>query len=221
MIYIKSIPSSSYAEVGQKAPLRWCVLDVADDGTAVGQHGWWKCKDFLNDSVIYLHTGKEFNMYGFQNKLKLNCGEAFVALKNVPEFFEENLGYLNEWLAERDMPLIVVDLHDGGCGVEKVITIDEYYFSSTYTISVITSLIRSCVYKKMVNDISECFAQEPTLVGYMDKVDKCFTRANDALFKKLLYKNYQYSQETPGDTYTIHNAGLQSWTNSGAFAECN
>lgn len=217
MIKIVSIPSASYAEVSQKAPLRWCVLDVKEDGTAVGQHGWWKCKDFLNDSVIFMATGKEFDMYGYVNPLQLNDGVGYVALKAVPEFFEENLGYLNEWLVERDMPPITVHEHDGGKGVEKVIGIDEYYWCSTFTISVITSLIRSCVYKKMMNDVTELFAQEPTLTGYMDKVDNVFVQNNTPMFKKLLYKNYQYDRNNMGSTYTIHNAGLQSWINSGAF----
>lgn len=217
---IKHIPSASYAEMGQKAPLCWSVLKVEEDGSAIGQHGWWICKDFLNDSVVYLRTGKEFLMYGYQNKLVLNDIGAYVALKNVPDFFEENLGYLNSWLCERGMEPITWHEHDKGCDVQAVIGVPTSYWESTFTISAITSLIRSCVYKKLVNDISEMFAEEPTLSGYFDKVDKVLRPENMPLFKQLIYKNYQYdgsNLDTP--EHIIHTAGLQRWINSPGFLE--
>lgn len=217
---ISFIPDSSYAEVSQKSPMRWSVLFVNEDGVATGQHGWWKCKDFLNDCVIYLHTGRKFPMYGFNNELKLNDGVAYVALKNIPDFFEENLGYLNEFLAERGLPVITWHEHDGGCGVQAVIGIDEKYWCSTFTISVITSMIRSCAYAKLVNDISEFWQHEPTLVGYIDSVLPHFVPENFEKCAKILFKNYQYDGTTAltCSTYSIHNAGLQSWLNSGAFS---
>lgn len=221
-VSIKHIPNISYAEVSQKSPMRWCVLKVEADGSAVGQHSWWKCKDFLNDSVMYLRTGKEFPMYGYSNKLVLNDFGAYVALKSIPDFFEDNLGHLNNWLVERGLPEILWFDHDEGCGVEAVIGIPKEYWDSTFAISAITSLIRSCVYKKMVNNVSELFAQEPTLNGFMENVDKIFKPVNFPMFNELIYKNYQYDGKGDNkNTYTIHNAGLQSWINSpGVVEQC-
>lgn len=219
---IKNIPSQSFCEVPQKSPLLWSVLFVDDAGNAEGQHGWWKCKDFLNDSVVYLRTGKEFPMYGYKNKLKLNEDGAYVALKNIPKFFEENLGYLNTWLVERNLEPITWHEHDGNFGVQAVIGIPTDYWQSTFTISAITSLIRCCVYKQLVNNIDELFNEEPTLNGYIDSVKKIFIPDNMPMFKQLIYKNYQYdgsNVNTPN--HTIHNAGLQSWINSpGLLALC-
>jgi hypothetical protein len=220
-IKIASIPSASYAEVSQKSDMRWAVVHVNEEGVATGQHGWWKCKDFLNDSVIFLATGREFPMYGYQNKLTLNEEGAFVALKNIPDFFKDNLAHLNHFLAGRDMPPISWVEHDKGCKVEAVIIIPTFYWESTFTISAITSMIRSCVYKK-ISSMEEGFAEEPTLKGYIEKLLPVFVVSNRPIWKGLLFKNYQYDGSTKekvfaAGTTTIHNCGLQSWLNSGAF----
>lgn len=210
-----NIPSQSFSEVSQKAPLRWALCYREDATTFTGQHGWWKCKDFLNDTVVYLATGKEFSIYGYKNVAKINEEGGWVALKNVPEFFEHNLAILNEWLLDRGFTPIDY-LHISGGAVEHAIMIPREYWGNTFFISVITSLIRACVYEKG-DDLEKFVFNEPTLMEYWHQVKALLKPEHTEYFNKLLFVNYQYdSSNHPAsyDTHVYHNAGLQSWINS-------
>jgi len=213
MFKVKSIPSQSFSEVPQKAPLRWAVCHL-DKGTLTGQHGWWKCKDFLNDSVVYLETGKEFGVYRYNNKLKINDEGGYVALKNVPAFFDDNIAVLNKWLKKRGFAELSLHEHDKGCNVERVILIPRIYWKNTFLISIITSLIRACVFKpeKTVEDMMK---NEATFSGYTNKVLPLFVPENVDKMNHLLYLNYQYyGKDNFSNTTAIHNAGMQTWANS-------
>jgi len=213
MFKVKSIPSQSFAEVGQKAPLRWAVC-YADGKTLIGQHGWWKCKDFLNDSVVYLDTGKEFGVYGYNNKLKINDEGGYVALKHVPKFFASNVAVLNAWLKKRGFAELSLHEHDGNLGVEAVILIPTIYWKNTFLISIITSLIRACVFQEE-KTVEAMMAHEDTFNNYTDKVLPLFVPENVDKMNQLLFLNYQYSgRKMLDNTYNIHNAGMQSWSNS-------
>ncbi len=206
-----TIPTQGFSEIDQKAPLRW-ALTYRDGDVFAGQHGWWKCKDFLNDVVIYLQTGMEFGIYGFNNKAKLNEDGGYVALKNVPEFFEHNLALLNEWLIERGFTPIDY-MHEGD---SHVILIPTEYWQNTFYISAITSLIRSCVYAKH-DTFDECMAEEPTLQGFGTKLMMQLLPENTEKFNNLLFLSYQYNRDNQPpahSTHIYHNAGLQSWINS-------
>ena len=214
-----TIPHQSFSEVGQKAPLRW-ALCYKDGDSFEGQHGWWKCKDFLNDTVVYLRTGQEFEIYGYENKAKINDEGGYLALKNVPAFFEDNLIMLNEQLLS--VGLEPIECFNGEGEVEKVVLVPSFYWSNTFFISFITSLIRSCVYAKTTAFI-DCINKEETLTGYFNKAwDKLKPEHFDRM-NELMFLNYQYNAKDLGkcDTYLIHNAGLQSWCNSWdkAFSE--
>lgn len=207
-----NIPSQSFAEVPQTAPLRWALGYINGD-VFEGQHGWWKCKDFLNDVVIYLKTGKNFDMYGFNNKAKLNEEGGYLALKNVPDFFGDNLTLLNKHLLNKGFaPIDYVDVDDKV--VDGYILIPSMYWENTFLISVITSYIRACVYSKC-SSWEECVKNESTLTGFYSKVEEQLTLDNLPILNKTLYLNYQYNGTMPiNDTYAVHNAGLQSWLNS-------
>jgi hypothetical protein len=205
------IPSANYSEIDQKAPLRW-ALTYRDGDTFTGQHGWWKCKDFLNDVVVYLQTGKEFEIYGFKNKAKLNDDGGYMALKNVPAFFEHNLALLNEFLIERGFPPLDY-LREGD---SHILLIPTEYWTNTFFISVITSLIRACVYQQC-ETFEHCMVNEPTLKGFSSKMLEQFKLENVEKFNNLLFLSHQYnnSNHPPSySTHVYHNAGLQSWLTS-------
>jgi len=215
MIDLKKMPPDSYAEVSQKAPLRWAMIVEQEDGTWAGEHNWWKCKDFLNDVVFYLRTGKEFPMYGFKNKVTKQDSHYTFALKHIPNYFEDNLGYLNNFLVNLGHPDIGFAADIQGHDAECAIFIPAYYFTNTFYISLITSLIRSCVYQPIVNgDDMTMFRTEPTLVDYLDQALEQFLPEMKEKKDALIYRNYQYNGNNVGGTYTIHNAGLQSWIDS-------
>ena len=218
MLSIKHIPSNKYAEESQPLKMRWCVLDVSDTDNVVGQHGWWQCKDFLNDCVFYLATGTEFSVYRFPNKLKLNNGLSYIALKDAKACFIPNYLKLNEWLISKGLPrLFRLKEHDGGCGVQHIIKIPAFYWSNTFLISFITSLLRSCGYKEFsgtIEDIHEMFLNEPTLQnGYFAKAVSLLEKVDKAEMDKLVFKNYAYDATNYQDAYYVHNAGLQKWVN--------
>lgn len=214
MYKLKPIPCTHYSEVAQTNPMRWACLFL-EDNVFVPQSGWWKCKDFLNDVVIYHELGKEFPMYGFQNKVKLNDEGGFVALKDVPVHFHDNLGVLNTWLVEKGFePILIVSDFEKAFDVATILLIPRTYWKNTFLISIITSLIRSCAFAKATT-VKQLVKKEATFNSYWEKVDALFVPQNLDKMNQLVFINYQYSKKTlPGSEYTYHNAGMQTWSNS-------
>lgn len=215
MFKIAPIPKGGYSEVSQTAPLRWVMMHE-QDGTLTAQHTWWKCKDFLNDVVVFLRTGQQFGIYGFNNTAKINDAGGYLALKHVPPFFAKTLKLLNEYLGSKKLPKIMPVDTDKAQDVEWVLLVPSFYWTSTFAISLITSLIRACVYADE-STFKKCVAHESTLEGYFDRTMALFVPENFTKIEQLIYLNYQYSFKKPpasSSTHIIHDAGLQSWTNS-------
>jgi hypothetical protein len=204
----------TYSEVSQENPLRWrlCLLK---DGTLIPQSSWWKCKDFLNDVVIYLRTGKVFSVYSFHNEQKINDEGGYMALKAVHASFDKNLPILNKYLTSKGFPALSLVDHDKGEGTEKVVLIPTIYWQNTFYISYITALIRSCCFTecKTIEELAE--QEEKTEGDWFKKIDSLFNTKLTLKMNELVYLNYQYSSKTGYDkTYAIHNAGMQTWFES-------
>lgn len=185
-------------------------------GTLIPQSGWWKCKDFLNDVVLYIQTKQEFGIYGFNNKAEINDDGGYLALKNVPKFFTKTFALLNDFLQTKHLPPLSLVEHDGKNNIEQVVFVPMFYWTNTFAISLITSLIRACVYADEPT-FEKCMKHEETLTNYTNKVFKVFVPENFDKIKELMFLNYQYNIKNPPaphSTHIFHNAGLQSWTNS-------
>jgi len=218
MFKLAPIPNTHYSEVSQVSPMRWaCLFLDHTEEKFLAESAWWKCKDFLNDVVVYHRLKREFPMYGFQNKVRLNLSGGYLALKSVGEAFEANLAVLNTWLVKRgfdDIGLMKKDEVEFSSGATHIILIPPAYWQNTFMISIITSLIRSCAFKPK-KSVEELVKQEDTFNGYWEKVSALFVPQNVEKMNTLVFLNYQYSGLTvPDSNYTIHNAGMQSWSNS-------
>ena len=205
---------SSYSEVNQPSPMRWRVYFADKDNVLHPQSNWWKCKDFLNDVVFYLATGKVFSIWSFNNEHQVNDEVVYMGLKAIPDHvpFIDNLKILNKFLDQQQMPSVgIVDVE----GVQYMLTIPRIYFENTFYVSAITSLIRGCVYGT-VKTVDDIFVAEGTINNpkYKTSVIKWLSPQTREKFKKLLYLNYQYSGHKFVTDSAIHNAGLQAWTNS-------
>jgi hypothetical protein len=210
-----SVSSEPYCEVSQVNPLRWRVC-LKEGDNLVPQSDWWKCKDFLNDVIIHLRTGKVFGIYGFKNNHKINEEGGYMALKEVHQAFEDNLVLLNGYLKKKEFPTIEVVPHDGKeDGTEKVVLIPSLYWQNTFYISFITAAIRACCFNKHTDVIKMMNDEEKFQGGWFAKVDKYLDRKYTDKMNELMYLNYQYSSKTGFDhTHCIHNAGIQSWISS-------
>ena len=210
---------SSYAEVSQTSPMRWRVYLANKNGVLTAQSNWWKCKDFLNDTVFFLETGYAFSIYGYNGGYQVNDKIVYVGVKNIPENvpFLDNLKVLNAFLKDQEMPEVEVYTVEG---VQYMLGIPRMYFENTFYISAITSLIRGCVYAP-VSTIQDIMSIEPTTksVKYQTSIKKWLTPKTREKFREILYLNYQYHGKEFQGEYAIHNAGLQSWTNSPMSAE--
>jgi hypothetical protein len=215
---IKSIPQGSYAEVPQQSPMRWVNLTLTDDGYLKGLSRWWKCKDFMNDVVIKTMLGKSFPMYGFDNSVFSAQHCNYVGVKNVGDFFVEWVtGFVNPWLLSKGLPEVSINPAEG-CDVEWVLGIPIDYFQNTFFISSLTSIIRAGTYGK-VDHFRTALEKEPTLRDeYLDSVLEWFCLDRAEFCDSLVFVNFQYNKNMlPSSDYVFHNAGLQSWIDSGVF----
>lgn len=204
-----------YSEVSQVNPLRW-RLCLRDGDKLIPQSNWWKCKDFLNDVVIYLRTGHVFSVYSFNNEQKINEEGGYMALKNVHESFEKNLPVLNGYLLSKGFPGLSLVPCKATDETTHVVLIPTVYWQNTFYISYITALIRSCCFKEE-STIEKLVEHEHYLQGgWFKKLDKMFETKYTEEMNKHIFINYQYSGKNKdfSNTYSIHNAGMQTWYNS-------
>jgi hypothetical protein len=207
---------TGYSEVPQVNPMRWRLCLKKDD-TVIPQSNWWKCKDFLNDVVVYLRTGKVFSVYSFNNEQKINEEGGYMALKFVAKCFDENLPVLNKYLESKGFPTLTNCTFDGTVdGTEKLLLIPPIYWQNTFYISYITALIRSCCFKKHT-DMKHMVEEEQYLKdGKFATFDKYLDTKLIEKMNELVYINYQCSGPGTGydNTYNIHNAGICTWHES-------
>ena len=213
--------NSTYAEEGQKNPIRWKTLFKEQDGSFTDQSGWIKCKDFYNDTVAFFKEGSVFSIYSYQNKIKKNDEGVYFLLKNITErpTFLENIAVVNKRLKE-----------DLGCEVQVweqdkehlMFLIPNELWETTYRISMITMVVRLCNYGiayKTWEDLWDSHAP-------VYKVEHSFTQdaKNNALkwgfqvpeqFREYWwYCSKEYNSKTKPKTVggTIHNCGVSTWS---------
>jgi hypothetical protein len=132
--------NTTYAEVGQKNPLRWKTLLRAGDSFK-DQSGWIKCKDFYNDTVAFFKEGSVFSIWSYQNKIEKNDEGVYFLLKYISDqkAFAENIAVFNKRL-KKDLGC-TVDIIDADKD-EAIILIPNELWESTYRISMVTMVIR-------------------------------------------------------------------------------
>lgn len=211
-----------YAEEGQPNPLRWLILSGTPETGFVNESAWLRCKDFFNDYAVAYNGGPRFGIYGFSTEV-MNIpkkGEpVFMALNGTTKEFLHNLLALNDWLyTKQKCPLVTYYKTDKA---DSIIEIPGYYFQNTYTISLLSLIIR------LINHETKFKSFDDVLVykGFPDKDQQKWNQviAKDVFFalpekfkKYTWYAGENYNSETKDlPVYQlsglVHNGGVLSY----------
>jgi hypothetical protein len=218
---IKIQDNSTYAEEGQKNPLRWKTLFREDTTNFVDQSGWIKCKDFYNDTVAYFKEGSVFSIYSYKNAVKKNDEGVYFLLKYIKDktSFFKNIEVVNQQLfKDLKCQLGVWDHKDD----EMVLCIPNELWETTYRISMITMVVRLCNYGCTYGAWEGLWAPDAPV----NKIEHSFTMEakNNALKNGFLvpekFQKYWWycgpehnSEKVKGQTGgTIHNNGVSNWS---------
>jgi hypothetical protein len=222
MFNIKLSDNSTYAEEGQKNPLRWKTLYKEADGSFTDQSGWIKCKDFYNDSVAYFKEKSVFSIYAYKNDIKKNDTGVYFLLKFVQDkkSFLHNLNVVNTRL-HADLKC-EVGYWDLPAADEMLIHIPNELWETTYRISMITMVVRLCNYGNEYGTWESIWDTHAPVY----KVEHSFTQQAKDNAQKMgflvpdKFKDYWFycgpkynSKVAPKTTGgTIHNNGVSNWS---------
>lgn len=207
----------SYSESSQPNNIRWCILSGTIEDGFVNESSWLKCKDFFNDYVVAYNGGKRFSIYSFNTQKMLIPAKGenvYVAVKDVCPSFTPNLELLNEWL---DCPIEIYNNEQG-----YILELSEYYFRSTYNISLITLMIRLCNTEHKFSSVEE-FAEYKQFPkqdqDLWDNVMKhlYFFNLPEQLQQYIWYEGAQYNDKVyQGGEYNlasfVHNNGVIAYS---------
>lgn len=214
-------PHTSYAEVGQTNQLRWICLFREADSTDTSlvfseQTKQWKCKDFLNEIVAKLH-GHLLGCYGFTaDSVQTNDEGVWVKLLNIhnKDAYRANIGSINE--LARAQGFADVTLHEIEDGF--VALLPRQYFDSTYSVSLLTYLMRVSNVPHAISD--KTFKEHPTKsidnpfpAVYNQVLEQGFTTPNNVGGSYYYYgRKHDYSKKP--QVMMVHNCGVAQWTNT-------
>lgn len=216
--------NSSYCEVPQVNPLRWKTLHKVGDNEFVDQSGWWKCKDFLNDTVAFFKQGSKFSIYSYKNDIKANDEGVYFLLNFIAnkDRFQKNLEVVNKRLnADLGCKVDVVPVDDKK---QLIILIPPVCWESTYRISMITLLIRLCNYDQEFKKWEDIWDSKSVLFKdgvvasshtYFLNNAKTMGFAVPKQFQEYWYyagPNYNSTKLPKQTGLIIHDDGILSWS---------
>lgn len=215
--------STEYGELSQKSPLRWEILFKEGD-EFIPQTSLFKCTDFFNDLVGAVH-GTFIKIYNFDTKkISLNKEEIFVRLHHIT-----NMEVFLESYYKTIVPMIqrafgVIPKLEPLSTSQALLTLPIVLFSSTFSISLFTWLVRLLTFlNKPVNDIKDLLQPEicrKDSKGYIDSYNQLicqhgFTRHerfndvwaynNGPYNDGIVYKNSELT------SHVLHCNGVLAW----------
>jgi len=208
-----------YTESGQPNPLRWRIM-YREKNTLTSQANLMRCKDYFND-LVALRQGHAFSVYGFKNDtVKFNKWGLYLLLTDIgkPDQYIENVNKAINVRMKADRGTTLRCWKQGDHSV--VIRIPLKLWNDTYTISLVTMLLRVCN-----NNIDlTCWDDLYAPTSPLNTIERSFTQEAKAITKHLGFKPpidtwYWYSSAFNGDKgwnatiggLTIHNNGCSSW----------
>jgi hypothetical protein len=212
---------NTYAEEGQPNPIRWLILSGTPETGFKNESEWLKCKDFFNDYAVAYQGGKRFNIYGFDtsNMHIPKTGEpVYIAVKETTEYFDVNMGVVNQWLSDRGLPRI--SCHKGTNDADYVLEFPEYFFRNTYNISLISLIIRLCNIEYFFKDFEEMkvyqtFPQKDQQKWNQVVAKDVFFNIPKKLQEYIWYCGKQHNSKNPPADYAlsslVHNCGVLTW----------
>jgi hypothetical protein len=209
-------------ESPQKNPIRWRILKQQKDDQCSPQTSFFRCKDYFND-VVAAYRGKFFTEYGFNNKLiDLSDDKLLVQIK----FLENKENYcatlnaaINPKLEAEGLPKLVYDDVEGETDT-LVLFFDRKLFDNTYTISLLTYLLRianqvdaHATYESLVTSMN-AKTDRPFYIHYDKVVSGKFQSPLNEPFWWWTSANYNSKkQEDNCQGGWVHNNGCYSWMN--------
>lgn len=209
---------TSYSEVGQTNKLRWINLFLeSNDGKHMKfseQTKQWKCKDFLNECVAMRH-GHELGCYGFYAaSVKTNDEGIWVKLINIhdKDAYKANIGSINALARAQGFPeLELLEIEDG-----FVCLLPKEYLETTYSISLLTYLMRVSNVSQVITDKS--FMEHPTKA-----IDNPFPSVYAQVLKQgfatpenvggsYYYYGLKHDYSKKPEVMMVHNCGVSQWT---------
>lgn len=209
-------PSHAYHQSPQSNPLRWKVLYREED-TFYPQTAVFMCKDYLNDVVAKYHDW-QVTAYGLNNeKMKLNDDGVWLLLSGIKDrdVFQHNLeSCINKEVPDTPLQWEVI-------GTDILMFVPRFFFTNTYYISLLSYTIRVC------NSMTKFKSFEELLNSPDRKADYAMTQGSANIAKRWgfnvpeeLSKYWMYytpthnsdTLENMGHGSTIHNCGINSWT---------
>lgn len=201
----------AYSEIPQSNGLRWKVLFKEADGSFTPTSKEFKCKDFLND-VVAKYEGRAFEIYQFDWRgTDINEDGVWLSLHNIvdPKVFVENIGSIKKVKGYGEE--LILEQHNNDT---FVCFIPRSYFRSTYTISLLSYLIRVSNVDRAITD----WLNHPT-----KSADNPFGNKHDVIVEggmepPLPYSVYGGKNKTTvedmlrgGSFYTLHDNGCAAW----------
>lgn len=209
-----------YAEIGQQNPLRWAIFKNSGD-VFTQQTKKFKCKDFFNDFVAKYHD-TDVSIYGMStSSAEVDAYGMFIGLwQTTPQFIGNIERAINPKLEEEmGFKLLPVQV-----GEVVLLLLPRALFDSTYTISLVTLLIRAC------NDAQEwsCYDHmmthsiEELIQRHSGWLKTASLLPPDHLKEYWWYVTPSHNSETIkkgsyGLNSYVHNNGSISWKNSTGF----
>jgi len=214
-------PKSGYAEEDQPNPLQWHILKQTGPESFENVSAPIICKDFFNDLVYTLQTGKSFSIYSFNAgnfKLPEDKPVYMLLTETTPQFEKNIVSVLNPWLLEQQCPIIGMMKVDNG----YLISFKPWWFENVYRISLVSLIIRLLNIEHVFKDFEEVKAYKkfPSKDQYKwDIVGAKNTYFNipKKLDKYLWYCGPKHNSDTvkPGDyqlSSLVHNNGVLEWS---------
>lgn len=208
-----------YTESAQANPLRWRIVH-REKNTLTSQASLMKCKDYFND-LVALRLGHKFSIYGFSNEtIKFNKWGLYIVLTGIakPDQFIANVDNAINVRMKADVGTTVRCWKQ--CNDCVVIRIPTKLWTNTYTISLVTMLLRVCNNNIDLTCWDDLYAETSPL----NTIERSFTADAKTITKHLGFKPpidtwYWYSASYNGQKgwnttiggLTIHNNGCSAW----------
>jgi len=199
-------------------------LKKLEDGSFETCTPEFKCKDYLNDFVIYNRLGTVFRVYGMDSSmLKYQDGGMYLLVTGIKkkDVFVGNIGrVVNEELGRSfggNISVIDVDGSTESC----ILFIPPEMCSNTYRISLISGVLRNCNVAVEFADWQtflaksrlrvDCYYDTNTMKMLSERLYN-FPQQADFVWVNSVYDNVKCSQPSSVGEYMVHDAGVNGWT---------
>lgn len=142
MQFVHPYEAQYYSEVSQSRPCKFAYARKKKDGTVEVLHTPVKCRDFLNDTLVW--KAKEYpktSVYGYNfcGKIDTKSTTLYLVDTDNQSPLKENIAFVNKLEEEIGLPPTKVTTNDNK---EFLIQADKWWMTTTVHLSFFTYLLR-------------------------------------------------------------------------------